>query len=444
MSEHSSNYKCSCGTGDGTGDYIQCDNETCTVGWYHWECVQVTEVIAGTWLCPSCSPSAAFYIKQLAKKTAVFSPAPKVEKTDGSATSKRAKQERAHEPVLESKKKDIANKGIAVKKPAAKKPKPKWLGWVELSSDGEEDFKKRVDAQWGTDDAVLGKRTRASKAVGEEDEPGSPRLRRHSRLGGKRVVETDSDEEEEMSLYREEDRQQQEPEKELEQEVVENPEESVYQEEEAEEKAPVHWRASIVEISSDSSNDSEDTMDVDRGPRDTENQSIDESSDPSSDFMEDVQTTSIRDGKKTVVEAETENPEDSMDMEIQDGSPEATGRDSSDGSEYVDDDSSSASAEIPANASNNREVADSQSPPPSTNSAGATVISPILQVSDPATQHEDVIEVSTDDEGQQDQESVSTPEIVDFATRYKRQGNCWGEFPESAIRSTLPRLGGDF
>lgn len=444
MSDDPSRAKCSCGTGDGTGDYIECDNETCKVGWYHWECVQVTGPITGTWLCPSCSPSAAFYIKQLVQNSAAPSPTPKVEKTGGraalsSAPRHKSTAERAgskgkeQQPVAERKMKEVANKGVAVKKPAAKKPKPKWIGWVEMTSDGEEEFKKTVDAQWSVEDVVLGKRTRASKSMEEENGTSSRTLRRNSR---RKIIETDSEEEEKPVYQRDQ------------QEEAADSEESVYQEEEKEE-VRVQRRVSVLEIPSDDSNDSEDTMDMDEGAKDADKGIADEPFDTSTNsagerqFSPDLVRTDLspdQDGKSNVSEVEIEGLEDIMDE-----SHDAVGSDLSDGSEYVDDENSSASTEVLVTAPKGREVADSHSPPPAslpaTNSAGPSAVSPILQVSEQATQLEDAIEVDAENESHEDEVSVITPPMVDFATVYKRQGNCWGEFRESAIRSTLPRLG---
>lgn len=432
MSEDPSRSKCSCGTGDGTGGYIECDNETCKVGWYHWECVQVTGPLAGTWLCPSCSPSAAFYIKQLVQNSAAPSPVLKVEKTDGptgrepatsssgpkpTKTAERADYKaKGKQPVPKIKEKEMANKGVAVRKPAAKKPKPKWVGWVELTSDGEEDFKKKVDAQWSMEDAVIGKRTRGSKAMDEDNETSSRTLRRRSRLRRNRqIVRTDSDEEQGESSYRQD---QQEEEKTVD------------------------------------SNDSEDTMEMDEGAKYADKDSADGPSDPSTISREERQSspdpvrrdsTSDRDGGKKFIDVETEDLEDSMNMGFQDENPETNGSDPSEGSEHVDDNNSSASTEIRAIASNVREEANATSPPPvsllANNPAGPSAVSPILQVSEPATRPEDAIEVDAENEGFEDEVSVIIPPIVDFATVYKRQGNSWGGFPESATRSTLPRLG---
>ena len=44
---------CSCKEAKG-GKMIGCDNKTCTVKWYHLECVNLSSVPHGTWLCPSC------------------------------------------------------------------------------------------------------------------------------------------------------------------------------------------------------------------------------------------------------------------------------------------------------------------------------------------------------------------------------------------------------
>lgn len=430
MPEDPSRSKCSCGTGDGIGDYIECDNETCKVGWYHWECVQVTEHITGTWLCPSCSPSAAFYIKQLVKQPAASSPVPKVKKTGGPAalssvprlrmTAERAGskgKEQWSEPEMKMKK--VANKGVAEKKPAAKKPKAKWIGWVEMTSDGEEEFKKTVDAQWSVEDAVLGKRTRASKAMDEGNETSSRTLRRNSR---RKVIETDSDEDEGKPVYQQDQ-----------QEETADSEESVYQEKEKEE-VRVQRRASVIEMPSNDSNDSEDIMDIDQGAKDADKDSADEPSDPSPNSGEERQfspdpvrkdSTPNQDGKRKVSEVEVEGLEDVMDEGL-----DAGGSDLSGSSEYVDDKKTSASTEILATASGSREVPGSQSLPPQSS-----------RVTEPTARLEDALEFGAESEGQEDEDIVVTTTPVDFAVLYRRQGNYWGEFPESAIRSTLPRLG---
>lgn len=406
----------------------------------------MTEIPAGTWLCPSCSPSAAFYIKQLVKGPPAPSPVPKIKEAEtsagsigklrerGSAASSSAskprkaaeranpkgrQQQQEQETVLETENKEVASRGVAVKKLTAKTPKPKWIGWVELTSDGEEDFKKKVDAQWSVEDAVIGKRTRGSKAVDEENETSSRTFRRKAR---RKIVETDSDE-------------------------------SAYQEENENEEVRVQRRESAVEIRSDGFNDSEDTMDLDEGVRHANKDSADELFDPSTNSGEERQlspglvrrdSTSDRAGQKKVIEVETEDLEDSMDMGFQDEDQEIGRSDPSEGSEYVDDKNSSASTEIPATASTSREVADSQGPPPQSSQAtdptGPSISSPILRVSEPAARYEG-LDISAENEGLGNQDKAVTTPAIDFATLYKRQGNWWGEFPESAIRSTLPRLG---
>lgn len=420
--EDPSRSKCSCGKGDGTGDYIYCDNDACKVGWYHWECVQVTKIPAGTWLCPSCSPSAAFYIKQLVQTPAAPSPSPvpKVEMTGDPAalsaaprpktTAERAvTKAKEQQPETDRKMKEVKNVGVAMKKPAAKKPKGKWIGWIEMTSDDEEEFKKTVDAQWSVEDTVLGKRTRASKAVNEGHETGTRTLRRNS---WRKIVETTSDEEEGKPVYQDQ------------QEEATDSEGSLYQEEDKEkEEVRFQKRGSVIEIQSDDSNDSEDIMEVTRKVQYADKGKARElSSDSATSGEEERQispdlvrtdSTVNQNGKRKVSEVEIEGPEDIMDESL-----DADSSDSSDGSQYVDDQDSSASTEILATASGSREVR-----------------------GEPTARLEDAMELDIEDEGHEGGVSLIPTPVVDFATLYKRQGNHWGEFPESAIRSTLPRLG---
>ena len=522
--EDPSSYKCSCGLGDGSGDYIQCDNEDCKLSWYHWECVQVTDAPAGTWLCPSCSPSAAFYIKQLVTKRAASPVVPKIEMTDEAADSKTRKQKR--KPVLGiNKEKDVARKGVAVNKRGVKKlkPKPKWRGWVELSSDGEQEFKKKVDAQWDVEDDLVGKRRRDSRAMIQETELSPRALRARSRPEdqiNKRARDEDEDKgedreaESDVSIYQEEDTSvhtsagSEESNESTYQEnedtsvptsaEPEESDESIYQQKEdtsvhtsagskesreppyqenpqdapvrrsvsltsissddAEdsEKAPVRRRAPVIYISSDDSNDAEDTMDLDQDSTTIETNSSDKLSDPSSS-SKDKRPSHLGQAKFASEgnhEGTAEDTEDSMDMEYedaleyQDEEPQASRSDPPAGPESLDDaHSSSGSTPTPTNAPHGKEMANSQGPPPSepapatTRSTGTSGVSPILEASLPATVYEDAMDVRADDDDVQEILPATNP-TVNNASLYERQDNRWGEFPESAIRSTLPRLDG--
>ena len=397
--EDPSSYKCSCGTGDGSGDYIQCDNDDCKLSWYHWECVQVTEAPAGTWLCPSCSPSASFYIKQLVTKRAASPVVPKVEMRDEAAGSKTRKQKQ--KPVLETKEKDVAKKGVAVKKRGEETPKPKWKGWMELSSDGEQDFKKKVDAQWDVEDDLVGKRRRGSRAIIQEAELSPRALRARSRPEqqiNKRARDEDEHEHEHEgeSLYQE------------------NPQDTPIRrstspthvssnDPEDSDEAPIRRRAPVTYISTDDSNDSEDTMDVDQEPMTVEISSSDELS---------AQLASELNNAKTASQPSTEDTDDTTDMEYEDAM------------EYQDEPpkSNSESISTPTHTPHSIEtIASSQSPPPESSSS--------------ATAHQDATDVQADDA------LATINPLLDHTSLYTPQTNRWVSFPESALRSTLPRLG---
>ena len=509
--EDPSSYKCSCGTGDGSGDYIQCDNENCELSWYHWECVQVTEAPAGTWLCPSCSPSAAFYIKQLVTKRSASPITPKIEMTDEAAGLKTIKQNSKPKSVLEMKEKDVAKKGVAVKKRGKEKTKPKWIGWAELSSDGEQEFKEKVDAQWDVEDHLVRKRRRGSKAMIQET-GFSPRVLRarprpeqqiNKRARDKHEDESEDEGEDkaaesDVSIYQESERTSVHTSTESdesnessyeEKEAISvhtstGSEESSYQEYEAvsvhmstgseesqgslyqedpqdapvrrgaslifissddsedSEEAPVRQRAPVIYISSDDSNDSDDTMDVDQEPTSIETNSPDElSGHPSSGSKrpsDPGQATSASETNNEEItrQPETKDPANSTDIEYEDAMEyqEEERSDPPTGPESIDetDPSSSGSIHTPTNAPHGRERVDPQGPGPApgtTRSTGTSGVSPILilEASLPATGHEDAMDVDADDDD-------------DGVNPYRRQGNRWGEFPESAIRSTLPRL----
>ena len=372
----------------------------------------MTEAPAGTWLCPSCSPSAAFYVKQLATKRAASPVVPKIEMTDEAVGSKTRKQEQ--KPVLETnKEKGVAKKGVAVKKRAETKPKPKWIGWVELSSDGEQEFKKKVNAQWDVEDDLVGKPRRGSRAIIQETELSPRALRARSRPEqqiNKRARDEDEDEGEDREAESDESLHQENPQDTPIHQRASSPVNISSNDSEDSEEAPVRRRAPVIYISSNDSNDSEDTMDVDQEPTSIETHSSNE--DPAR-------------------QPETEDTEDPTDMEYedameyQDEEPQAN---PPAGPEYMDDaHPSSGSIHNPTNALHGREVAGSQSPPP--------------ESSLPAIGDEDAMDVRADDDGVQEVLLASNPTVDDFSLRYQRQDNRWGEFHESAIRSTLPRLG---
>lgn len=266
-------WRCICGKGDGSGKYILCDNEDCPVGWYHWECQKVEEEPVGTWLCLTCSPTAAFYAKQLAKKPAASPLVPTLKKgATPSSIKPLTKVPKVASPSSSNEKKIAprsgpsnttaisakeAKKGIAIKKHNPVKPKPEWKGWQRMASDEEENFKKEVDAKFKMEDGVSGRLRRASKVVAEEIESGSRRLRTRSNPNAQvtKKVNTDSDEEEEADS-----------------------EESVYNEEENEEEGedeeagePVsedssdHENVSVNEEASYEHDHFEDHMDLDDG-----------------------------------------------------------------------------------------------------------------------------------------------------------------------------------
>ena len=376
--------------------------------------MQVAEEPVGTWLCPSCSPSAAFYIQQLVKARAVTPSSRKARKAARPTSSSSSTTEKDPEPGATKGK--VARKGVAVKKSVAEKPKPKprWVGWIELPSEDEEEYKKKVDAKW-MENSVKGKRRGASKAVSEEDGTGARRLGAHSKPGEnvKKAVETDSEDEE--SIYQQEE------------------------EEEEEERASISEEASVRdeesanEETSDHHEDVEDTMDMDEGTGPADNDSSSAPSDhaPSS-------------GEVALFEAE--DLEDSMDMEADwEESLGANGSDQSSISEYVDNDDGSTSTEIPADTSNARNAADASSLSPEATPASSPAGSSVVFLDEYVVVSDDSMDVDEEDEVQDDQSEgfVIVTRPVESETQvalYQRQGNCWGEFPESAIRSTLPRL----
>ena len=123
-------YKCICG-GKDLDLWIGCDNPDCHIQWYHAECLGITKVPPGEWLCPLCKPVPS----------------------SSSAVEQHGEASRA--PKKASLAKGTAKKGVAVKKILTKTPlkpttneKPRWKGWVGLSSQDEEAFKQSVESPW--------------------------------------------------------------------------------------------------------------------------------------------------------------------------------------------------------------------------------------------------------------------------------------------------------
>ena len=136
-------YKCTCGTPDTTDNWICCDDEDCPIGWYHFECVRLTEAPPGDWLCPRCSLKPMHHARLLQAKMPMCSRPEKTAAKD------------PHDDLDHHDKEKVkvngtrpAKKGIAVKKSTPKK-KAKWVGWVETSSDDAEKHKGHEDAAQG-------------------------------------------------------------------------------------------------------------------------------------------------------------------------------------------------------------------------------------------------------------------------------------------------------
>ena len=183
--------KCTCGEPDASEDWICCDGDDCPVGWYHMECVPLTEEPSGKWLCPRCSPTssndAELLRKERGSKRALFPKLGKATATsskgafDGGKKSGRVVREKA--PVR-------AKKGIAIKKASPKKERSKWVGYVETSSEDEEDHKKSVEAAQIAVTVAEGRRTKAQTTQSEGRLTKSGAIKKTSKLaaGVKKTV----------------------------------------------------------------------------------------------------------------------------------------------------------------------------------------------------------------------------------------------------------------
>ena len=323
-------------------------------------------------------------------------------------TPSKGKEEERGASKKEAVKKDIAvKKGPAIKKPAPKKPKPKWVGWVQLSAKDEENYKKKVNAEFTMEDGVQGKRTRTSRVAAEDIETGSSRLRARSISGDKKVVvKTDSDDEEEID----------------EDDIVdlekEEEEEEAFGNEDASssEDALMYNEASLDgSASNEVESVEEDSMEIDEESQHDDGGSVNYLSDPPFDNNEDDPDASSAElGENSSAAGQSPgNVESGSDESDSPRSPAA---------------SSSSDAELP----------------PSSDSPLEETAAQQGQASPASPPSEDSMEVDAEDEGHEGQVPVTVHPAVEsdnYAALYQHKGNYWGEHPESAIRSTLPRLG---
>ena len=157
-------YRCDCGDPKASGKWICCDGDDCPVGWYHWECVQVTEEPTGDWLCPKCShksqekrqlPEQARTDQIREGKTSVL---PNLGKTAAARSPSTVTQKKKNGNAVADKGHVRVKKGIAIKKATPKKTRR--TEWVEISSE-DEDEEERVQP---IHDAATAERKARTKA----------------------------------------------------------------------------------------------------------------------------------------------------------------------------------------------------------------------------------------------------------------------------------------
>ena len=138
---------CICGTND-PGKWIECDNMSCLVGWYHLDCVGLKKPPVGDWICPRCRPIGGSNPRTQARRR--LSSAIPVFPNLGRGAPAPLKKEASYA------------KGVAIKKVTPKKEKPRWKGWVEVSSTVEDEFKRKVEEPWAP--KILPQQRRSSTA----------------------------------------------------------------------------------------------------------------------------------------------------------------------------------------------------------------------------------------------------------------------------------------
>lgn len=194
-------YKCRCGIPDASGNWICCDCDSCPVGWYHWECVWVTEEPSGDWLCPSCRPKptkdAGLWKQRREARMSMF---PKLGKTATTDSVNILDREKKNARTVAEKGTRSARKGVAVKKATPKKTRSKWVGWVEITSEDEEEHKKSVNTAQKVVIVAGGRRKMASATPSKGRLTRSRTLRGTSKLvtgakKGARMMEKEKEEE---------------------------------------------------------------------------------------------------------------------------------------------------------------------------------------------------------------------------------------------------------
>ncbi|CAF9943209.1 MAG: Histone acetyltransferase complex subunit [Alectoria fallacina] len=186
-------YRCTCDTPDASGNWICCDSDDCPVGWHHWECVWVTEEPSGDWLCPRCSLKSNTEAEiQKQRTVAKMSMFPKLGKTAAIDLIDTLDRENRSGQVVRAK------RGIAIKKGPPKKERSKWIGWVEMTSEDEDDPKQSIFASQEADFVAEEKQTkaRATQSKGRPTRSRTVKGTPKAAAGAKKEGGIESDEEE--------------------------------------------------------------------------------------------------------------------------------------------------------------------------------------------------------------------------------------------------------
>lgn len=155
----------------------------------------MTEEPSGDWLCPNCSPVPTKDAELLRQPQGARRPIfPKLGKT---AAAELKETWNLENKTVADKVPVRAKKSVAVKKVTPKKAKSKWIGWVEMTSEDEEEHKKSVEAAWKAVGVAGGRRTRAPATPSKRTPTRSRTLKGTSKVGTKAKKETRMEAEEE-------------------------------------------------------------------------------------------------------------------------------------------------------------------------------------------------------------------------------------------------------
>ena len=158
----------------------------------------MTEEPSGEWLCPKCSLKSTKEAEiQKQRPEAMMSVIAKLGKTATSDLNDTLSRENQSGQIITDRAKIRAQKGIAIRKVPPKKERPKWIGWVEMTSEDEDDHRQSIFASQEAVIVAEEKRMEARAIKSKERPTRSRTVKETAKIaaGAKKEAGTESDEE---------------------------------------------------------------------------------------------------------------------------------------------------------------------------------------------------------------------------------------------------------